>query len=554
MKSFKRSFLMIFSMLLVLCAAMVMNNKKADAAETLVAPSASMATAPEIQVGATYYATMNNEVGYVSFVTPAQGGYVTVYFKNISMDSWSNAYVKTFTDESLHHFDVYKGNESSVEYKSEPGKAHNATLEPGTRYYIQMGDENKAGNVLFSVSFAADINPNGTDQAEPIALNTSYTRTIDADKQDDLDCFKFKTTTGGAARLTFSKTGNGWLKYSVRKCSTLELAKNSKGYDINDDFYGSSTEIDAVFEPNTEYYLQFWKEGKTTYTFSICNQSVTSIAMPNTMNLAAGDSISLGAVANPENAYNRGINYSSSNGDIVSVSSDGTVHASYYKCGVAVITATAADGGGATATCRVVVTPSKASTPWVKSYSANSIKLEWSSTSGATGYEVYTLAGKKWKKIGTTKSTSFTHKKLKPGTKHQYRIRAVVGLIEGKYYSPYSDKCYGATKAAQTKITHVATRKKTRHYYSYNNNYTKYRATIYWKKVKGVSGYKVYYRLPGSTYKYTVGTTKKTSIKVESVIHSTGVKTRYFYVVPYVSTGNKTYDGKISKARKYKFH
>lgn len=56
----------------------------------------------------------------------------------------------------------------------------------------------------------------------------------------------------------------------------------------------------------------------------------------------------------------------------------------------------------------------------------NSIKMKWKKTTGATSYEIYRYKGGKWKKIGTTKKTTYTDSKsLKKGTEYKYKVRAV---------------------------------------------------------------------------------------------------------------------------------
>jgi hypothetical protein len=74
----------------------------------------------------------------------------------------------------------------------------------------------------------------------------------------------------------------------------------------------------------------------------------TSVAMKN------GSAISLGATAGPASANNRGIAWRSSNARVATVNANGTVRA--VGKGTAVITATARDGSGRSASCRVTVT------------------------------------------------------------------------------------------------------------------------------------------------------------------------------------------------------
>ncbi len=80
---------------------------------------------------------------------------------------------------------------------------------------------------------------------------------------------------------------------------------------------------------------------------------VTGITLtPDTLTLEEGESETLTANVLPATASNQGVNYTTSNPDVVTVDSDGIVHA--VGEGKAVITATTADGGFS-ATCAVTV-------------------------------------------------------------------------------------------------------------------------------------------------------------------------------------------------------
>lgn len=78
-----------------------------------------------------------------------------------------------------------------------------------------------------------------------------------------------------------------------------------------------------------------------------------------------------------------------------------------------------------------------------------SITMTWKKTTGATSYEIYRYNGSKWKKIGTTKKTTYTDSKsLKKGTQYQYKVRAVQKV--SKKTTRYGD--YSAVLKAKTTI------------------------------------------------------------------------------------------------------
>ena len=70
--------------------------------------------------------------------------------------------------------------------------------------------------------------------------------------------------------------------------------------------------------------------------------------------ISVGNSETLTATVAPENATNKALTWASSNEDVATVAPDGTVTA--VKAGAATITATAADGSGKSAVCKVTVT------------------------------------------------------------------------------------------------------------------------------------------------------------------------------------------------------
>ncbi len=82
-----------------------------------------------------------------------------------------------------------------------------------------------------------------------------------------------------------------------------------------------------------------------------------------------------------------------------------------------------------------------------------SITMTWKKTTGATSYEIYRYNGSKWKKIGTTKKTTYTDSKsLKKGTQYQYKVRAVQKV--SKKTTRYGD--YSSVLKAKTTIIGTA--------------------------------------------------------------------------------------------------
>ncbi len=110
----------------------------------------------------------------------------------------------------------------------------------------------------------------------------------------------------------------------------------------------------------------------------------------------------------------------------------------------------------------------------VKVAKKSEITLTWNSVGEGVKYEVYQKNGKKWKKIKTTDKTSYTVKKLEADKEYQFRVRAVVDDIKGKYSSTLKVETIPATATLKLKAG-------------------KKQLTASWSKVSDISGYEVQY-------------------------------------------------------------
>lgn len=163
----------------------------------------------------------------------------------------------------------------------------------------------------------------------------------------------------------------------------------------------------------------------------------------------------------------------------------------------------------------------------VKSITETSGKLYWSKVKKATGYTIYEYdrAKKKYsKKIGSTKKTSYTVKKLKTGTNHLYKVTAY--RKSGK--KTYKGKASGKVRLV-TKPKKVTTLKKS----TIRKNYIK----LKWSKTSGADGYDVY-KYNNTTRKYNkVGRTTKLEYTVNGLTDAT----KYQFVVKSYAAADKTY-------------
>lgn len=107
-----------------------------------------------------------------------------------------------------------------------------------------------------------------------------------------------------------------------------------------------------------------------------------------------------------------------------------------------------------------------------KSITAKGATLTWKKVKGATGYEIFMKKGNSYKNIATTASSKYVLKKLKPGAKVQYKVRAFKKsgkiTISGTYSNVVSLRPVPGKVKAKIK-----------------------KRTITWKKVAGADGYQI---------------------------------------------------------------
>lgn len=110
----------------------------------------------------------------------------------------------------------------------------------------------------------------------------------------------------------------------------------------------------------------------------------------------------------------------------------------------------------------------------------NSIKLKWNSVYGANCYRIYYKSGGKWKTLADVKSTSYTVNGTKYGTTYTFAVKA--GKTSGKtttWTNVYTTYTVTAKIPATTKVTSTQTASAIK---------------LSWNAVKGVDGYKIYYK------------------------------------------------------------
>ncbi len=121
----------------------------------------------------------------------------------------------------------------------------------------------------------------------------------------------------------------------------------------------------------------------------------------------------------------------------------------------------------------------------------STLTLSWSAVEDAEKYEVYQYASKKWKRIKTTSSKSYTVKKLKANKSYKFRVVAVT-----------ADGVKGEEAQLTAKTVPLSTTMALKA--------GKSQLTASWKTVANITGYEVQY---STSKKFTKKNTKTTTVK-----------------------------------------
>lgn len=159
--------------------------------------------------------------------------------------------------------------------------------------------------------------------------------------------------------------------------------------------------------------------------------------------------------------------------------------------------------------------------------SPTSTKLTWKST--ADSFNIYRATSKSgtYKKIGTSKTASYTDKGLTKGKTYYYKVTAVSGGKESGFSKIVSAKAC-APEPTSVKATKSADGK----------------AKLTWKKANGAEGYEIFMATSsGGKFSKIKTLTKGTSVGITKSGLTSG-KTYYFKVRSYITVnGKKVYSG-----------
>lgn len=185
-----------------------------------------------------------------------------------------------------------------------------------------------------------------------------------------------------------------------------------------------------------------------------------------------------------------------------------------------------------------IANPGKVTGLKVSSNNTTSLKLSWKKVDGATGYKIYRYdtSTKKYVAVATTKSTSYTVKKLKAGTSYKFKVKA--------YKKSYNSTAWGSSSSILTTATKPDTP-------TLKATAGKKAATLKWSKETG-TGY-VIYMATSKNGTYSKVATVKGAAKVSYVKKSlTTGKTYCFKVRAYKTVGDQTLYGSYSAIKSVK--
>ena len=203
------------------------------------------------------------------------------------------------------------------------------------------------------------------------------------------------------------------------------------------------------------------------------------------------------------------------------------------KPGVAGVTITGLNNFYGTKKVTFNILPAKVKNLAASGETTTSLKLSWSSSAYAQGYEVYRYdTGKKtYVKVATVTGTSSNITGLAAGTDYKFAVSAYV-KSSGK--TLYSEKTVISAATKPAKVSGI----------SFSSRAEKSIA-LKWNTVKGATGYKVYRLVSKDNYKY-LGSTSKPAYNANGLTGSTDYT---FKVVAYKKIGSKELVGEDATAR-----
>lgn len=158
------------------------------------------------------------------------------------------------------------------------------------------------------------------------------------------------------------------------------------------------------------------------------------------------------------------------------------------------------------------------------------LKLSWKKTAGADGYVIYLKKGKRWNRLATVKKnrTYYYYKKGNLGTEYTFAVKAYKKTAGKTVYSKWKSKTIKAVPQAVS-IKAKAFKGKVR---------------LSWKKVSGVTGYRVYRKNKGTWRRIAIVDDKTFYFSDKKAVKG---KSYTYRVKPYVKVKGSNIYGRYSK-------
>ena len=159
---------------------------------------------------------------------------------------------------------------------------------------------------------------------------------------------------------------------------------------------------------------------------------------------------------------------------------------------------------------------------------SNSVKLTWSKVNGAEGYVVYRYnpANKGWIRLAKIKGTSYTATGLASGTSYKFAVKSYITLNGKEFGGSKLTQVFTSTNPDKVNFTVTSP--------------SAGRATFNWSKVRGATGYIVYYKANSKDVWHRMTVTSGTTYT------KSGLKIGNNYIVTvkaYRNAGGKVYNG-----------
>ena len=252
-------------------------------------------------------------------------------------------------------------------------------------------------------------------------------------------------TIDGEGTVTVDTLGtyNGWCRLKTGKETTyniecengygLAILKGSDYVQEIPQFYDLPGKYSAVLEPNSEYFICTGPGSKVT------TDTITFKAAPGKINLSSCGATVKQSCTYTGKALKPAVSVTYGYANAMTTLKEGTDYTVTYSnnknVGTAKVKITGKGNYSGTITKTFKIVLGKPAIKSAAKSGASAVKVSWAKVPGAAGYEVYRSNGKTWTKVGTTKSASFTDKKVKKGTTYSYKVRAYTAK---KTYGGYS--------------------------------------------------------------------------------------------------------------------